>query len=453
MRSPRSSLLLAFLFLPAALSLAFPCTVTADCPDTLVGNANKYCASGLCGFRCRSGFRLSETAPTCTLAATTTAAPAATTCAPTYTGGATTVRGTGTLPKPTQFVSRQGQQLRVGGQNYRIVGQNIYWLCSDENVPPVGAPPTKTRVREALAIAVAMGANTPCLHIRIHTCGTSVGPNTPFNWEQSLNNFNDARANHGGKYDFLDFVGASRSNNGVLFYTSAAAIAAYGTYIQRSLSRVNQYTGISYAQDPTILAWETGNELGGYINSEAWPPASWTNQTIDFIRAIDTNHLILDGTNGFWNYSSLTLFRARSDGSHAGQSSQRPRVDIVSDHGYPRNLGILNTELGLATAANKAFVIGEYDWRTGGSVSLASYLSRIESSGSYLGDMIWNVMGHDSQCCAFVQHNDGYSLYYPNGNTAALRANILQVVRHWYRVTGRAVPNSLPAVACPQPVF
>ncbi|GAA5932528.1 hypothetical protein JCM10213_005341 [Rhodosporidiobolus nylandii] len=439
MRSPRSSLLLAFLFLPAALSLAFPCTVTADCPDTLVGNANKYCASGLCGFRCRSGFRLSETAPTCTLAATTTAAPAATTCAPTYTGGATTVRGTGTLPKPTQFVSRQGQQLRVGGQNYRIVGQNIYWLCSDENVPPVGAPPTKTRVREALAIAVAMGANTLDIRDYVLYAAREYGLRVILPLTDNYDYY------HGGKYDFLDFVGASRSNNGVLFYTSAAAIAAYGTYIQRSLSRVNQYTGISYAQDPTILAWETGNELGGYINSEAWPPASWTNQTIDFIRAIDTNHLILDG--------SLTLFRARSDGSHAGQSSQRPRVDIVSDHGYPRNLGILNTELGLATAANKAFVIGEYDWRTGGSVSLASYLSRIESSGSYLGDMIWNVMGHDSQCCAFVQHNDGYSLYYPNGNTAALRANILQVVRHWYRVTGRAVPNSLPAVACPQPVF
>lgn len=62
-------------------------------------------------------------------------------------------------------------------------------------------------------------------------------------------------------------------------------------------------------------------------------------------------------------------------------------------------------------------------------------------------------MGHDSQCCNFVQHNDGYSLYYPNGNSAADQANILQVVKHWYKVTGRAQPSKLPAVACPQPVF
>jgi mannan endo-1,4-beta-mannosidase len=67
--------------------------------------------------------------------------------------------------------------------------------------------------------------------------------------------------------------------------------------------------------------------------------------------------------------------------------------------------------------------------------------------------MIWNVMGHDAQCCNYVQHNDGYSLLYPDGNSAADQANILQVVKHWYKVTGRSQPSKLPAVACPQPVF
>jgi mannan endo-1,4-beta-mannosidase len=102
----------------------------------------------------------------------------------------------------------------------------------------------------------------------------------------------------------------------------------------------------------------------------------------------------------------------------------------------------------------------------------------IEGSGSYLGEcvcslssspfrllssiltppppfhsMIWNVMGHDDQCCNYVKHSDGYSLYYPNGNSPADQANILQIVKHWYKVTGRTQPSKLPAVACPQPVF
>jgi mannan endo-1,4-beta-mannosidase len=74
---------------------------------------------------------------------------------------------------------------------------------------------------------------------------------------------------------------------------------------------------------------------------------------------------------------------------------------------------------------------------------------------------IWSIQGHDDTCCNFVKHEDGYSLYYPNGNlnktTGALdagsQANILAVVQHWYRVTGREVPKTLPGVACPQPEF
>ncbi len=83
---------------------------------------------------------------------------------------------------------------------------------------------------------------------------------------------------------------------------------------------------------------------------------------------------------------------------------------------------------------------------------MADYIAAIEAQ-PYLGDMIWNVMGHDAECCAYVSHNDGYSLYYPNGGPSYLQANKLQVVQHWYRMTGRTVPATLPAVACPQPVF
>lgn len=62
-------------------------------------------------------------------------------------------------------------------------------------------------------------------------------------------------------------------------------------------------------------------------------------------------------------------------------------------------------------------------------------------------------MGHDAQCCNWITHGDGYSMYYPNGNTLALQGNILQIVQHNYRMTGRTAPPSLLAVACPQLVF
>lgn len=132
---------------------------------------------------------------------------------------------------------------------------------------------------------------------------------------------------HGGKYDFINFIsGTSQADGGSQFYTNRAVIQTYTQYITVLLNRVNTYTGVRWADDPTILAWETGNELGGYIESEMWPPTSWTNAIVGAIRQYDTNHLIIDGasqgsrfilrrreadpllfpivctgTNGFWN--------------------------------------------------------------------------------------------------------------------------------------------------------
>ncbi|BGP37278.1 hypothetical protein JCM10449v2_001183 [Rhodotorula kratochvilovae] len=432
------------------------------------------------------------TSTTTTSKTTTSAAPTTTTpsCAPRYTG-ATTISGTGTLPKPTAFVKRAAgsQKLTLSGREYRIVGPNIYWLCQDENNGPVGSPPDKGRVREALAMAVAMGATT----IRVHSCSISVGPNNPYNLEPRAGYFNDSAWDardyalfaareyglrvilpltdnwdyyHGGKYDFLDFAGLSRNNKGEKFFTAKAVIAAYGTYITEILSHYNPYSGKHYYEDPTILGWETGNELGGYINAEMWPPAAWTEKIIGYIRAVDSSHLIIDGSGGFWNYST----GATAPGlAVAG-------VDIMSDHGYPRNTGILAKEIQLAKAAGKAFFIGEYDWTpTGSTVPLSTYLAAIEDSGSYMGDMVWSLFGKDPQCCDFVKHNDGYSyillpsailtfahtllpvgllsLYYPNGGTSAEQDNILAVAQHWARMQGKSVPTRLPAVACPQRVF
>ncbi|GAA5834477.1 hypothetical protein JCM11251_007018 [Rhodosporidiobolus azoricus] len=401
---------------------------------------------------------------TTTTKAATTAAPTPT-CAAPYTGAATTVKGTGALPRPTAFVKRSGQQLVLGGKSYRIAGPNIYWLCSDENASPAGAPPDKGRVREAMAIAVAMGANT----IRVHTCGVSVGPNNPYNLNPSLGNYNNALWDirdyviyaareyglrvifpltdnydyyHGGKYSFLNFVGASTANKGFEFYTNQAALNAYTSFIRTFLTRVNSYTGVSYANDPTILAWETGNEFGAWQHMEAWPPAAFTTAIANAIRSVDSNHIIVDGTNGFYDPKT----GATPEGLKVST------IDMMTDHGYPRSVGLIQKEASLAKSAKKAFFIGEYDWTTThGGDSLSSYLSAIESAG--LGDMIWNVMGHDAQCCAFVPHNDGFSAYYPNGNTKADQVNLLAVVKHWYKVTGRAQPSRLPAVACPQPAF
>ncbi|ORY89070.1 glycoside hydrolase superfamily [Leucosporidium creatinivorum] len=368
------------------------------------------------------------------------------------------ITGTGTLPKPTSFVKRQPTGLGLGldGASWKIVGTNIYWICNNEDTLPKGQLTSKTRIREALAIAV-----------RLISCGTSVG--TVYSVEPKLGNFNTVNFQqvdyviyaareyglrvimpltdnykyyHGGKYTFLWWRAVSTVNNGANFYTNNLAIASFKSYILNVVTRTNIYTGVKYCNDPTILAWETGNELGAYLGAEGYPPLAWTKNIATYIKSLAPSQLVIDGSDGFLSGSGAIAPGVNVDA-----------VDIMTDHAYPRNIALVNSEITIAKTYNKNFLIGEWDWRsTGGGDTLAAYITKLESH-YYLGDLVWSIQGHDDECCAFLPHNDGYSIYYPNGNSAVDMAAILQVVQHNYRMTYRTPPTVLPGVACPQPAF
>ncbi|KAK4701131.1 mannan endo-1,4-beta-mannosidase, partial [Phenoliferia sp. Uapishka_3] len=424
--------------------------------------------------------------------------------------GATTISGTGTLPKPTSFVKTSGQTLSLDGKPFKIVGTSektlcpscvlyspfadLLMLCNDENVSvsPNNYYTDKGRIREALAIAVAMGANT----IRVLSCGSSVA--SQYSIEPARSNFAAANAAqwdthdyvifaareyglrviitltddydtyYGSKYSFLRWRNASTGNFGNAFYTQGNVIADFkdlGGWLTRADKQSTKEELISVERGE-YLRFQPYSFAQRGLPSDSYPPASWTTAISATIKSLAPSQLIIDGSDGFYNYST----KATAPGLNVAD------VDIVSDHGYPRNIGLLQAEIPLAKAANKVFFIGEYDWTPNtyqGEVDLGSYLSYIEGS-SINGDMIWNIQGHDAQCCNFVTHNDGYSLYYGNkANTAAQQQNILLVTQHFYRreifnqltsygtadmlehhrMTGRKIPTSLPVVACPQPSF
>jgi mannan endo-1,4-beta-mannosidase len=86
------------------------------------------------------------------------------------------------------------------------------------------------------------------------------------------------------------------------FYTHAEANAAYRQYIEMLVNRENGFTGVRYRDDPTIMAWQLGNEPrpgegeSGKQNFEAF--TTWVGETGDFIRSLDPNHLISTGNEG-----------------------------------------------------------------------------------------------------------------------------------------------------------
>lgn len=330
------------------------------------------------------------------------------------------------------FVTRSGSQLQLGGSTFRFSGANIYWLGLDENVGGYDYP-TQFRVDDAMATAQDMGATV----VRTFT---ALGIGCSMCIESSIGNYNEtalqkldyaikSAGDHGirlvlplvDRYSCFDggiheyVAGGTTSGDCSVpaageentFYTSATIIGYFEDHISQILNRVNTYTGVAYKNDPTIMAWETGNEL-------STPPTSWTQTIANYIKGIDSNHLVIDGTFGI-NASALSL----------------SNVDIYSNHYYPMSVSAVNSDAATVTGANKVFYVGEYGWTSGDSLS--SFLSAIETHGA-AGDTYWSLFSHDDTS-GYVQHSDGYTLHYP-GDTTDMRSRAQLLRTHAYTMQG-----------------
>ena len=111
------------------------------------------------------------------------------------------------------------------------------------------------------------------------------------------------------------------NNSSLDFYSDPAMRSLYKDLTYKVISRKNSITGIPYNQDPTILAWETGNELSW--NQKYPVPGEWTLDICKFIRLNDPNHLIMDGSFGIYGWDSQVL----NDSC----------IDILSNHYYIGN--------------------------------------------------------------------------------------------------------------------
>lgn len=149
---------------------------------------------------------------------------------------------------------------------------------------------------------------------------------------------------HGGKFNFLRFRGfnVSSANNSVVppeviqFYTNATIVQDFKDYIRHIITHLKPYTGISYAEDPTIFAYETGNELSSGAQFGAMDvPNEWTAEISSFVKSLVPHKLIVDGTYGV-NKSHLNI----------------DTVDIYSDHYYPLHNLIVQAYIALIATAN-----------------------------------------------------------------------------------------------------
>ncbi|KAJ0121610.1 endo-1-4-beta-mannosidase C [Diaporthe amygdali] len=379
-------------------------------------------------------------------------------------------------------ITRDGSALLLNGEPWKAVGPNVYWLGLDENViPPAGEPfyspsnasyPTKGRTTEVMAIVKALGGTM----IRAHTLGVSTGnplsvwPEEGVVNEQAFESIDwavfQARAfglrllvpltdnydyYHGGKYNFLRWAGfnltqAADANNPLIqqFYTNETIVDSFKEYIHTLLTHVNPYTNLTYAEDPTIFAYESGNELAGPVWADMNVPTEWVEHIAAYVKSLAPEKLFVDGTYGV-------------NQTHLGAED----VDIFSDHFYPISIAKLQKGLDLVASVNKSYFAGEYDWvgsTDGGATpngdSLADWFKVIEQSSVAAGDAFWSLFGHNvPDCSVFVNHTDGFTLQYGNPEYSPYTDSRIQLI-HQHSVKLSQGVNisanaSLPVVPCP----
>jgi mannan endo-1,4-beta-mannosidase len=375
-----------------------------------------------------------------------------------------TVAEVGTTPAQS-FVTRSGTKLLVNGNAFRFSGADIPWGGLNQDGSEIDYP-SDYQVNSALATVADMGGTV----VRCHTGGISTG--NPQSVEPTLGTFNTTALDHidyfveqAGKdgirldiplvdnwdfYDgpyrnFTDWLGLSTPSNcpsaacASQFYNNPRAIAAYEQYISVILNHVNVYTGVANKNNPTIMSWETGNELTLGLGGAA-EYTKWTSTISAYIKSIAPSQLVMDG----------------SDLLVAGDLKLKT-VDIQDQHLYPwpvttpMGTSQLNTDASQTAAAGQALIIGEYAWN--GSTDLAPFLSAIQSNANISGDLYWSLQPPNDQF-DFQQDFDGYQLHFPGDNSDVVQAGgvppvlaatsdaplVTELRSHAYAMSGKAVP-------------
>lgn len=118
-------------------------------------------------------------------------------------------------------------------------------------------------------------------------------------------------------------------------------------HIEFMIQQKNNYSNLSYKDDPTIMAWELGNEPRGVNNQKNY--LDWIDKTSSFIKKLDPNHLVTIGSEG--NTS------AKSAGNKFKRDHDFEHIDYTCIHIWIQNFSWFdpaNSEKTFPTAYQKA---------------------------------------------------------------------------------------------------
>jgi len=363
------------------------------------------------------------------------------------------------------FITVDGQRLMDGDEPFRFVSFNVPTLLyvEDEMAFEVTNPydlPTEWELRDLFRTVVQTGGRV----VRAYTIPVRNAdfPAEAVTYVEAPGQFNETAframdralalaAEHGvrvivplvnnwpwmgGRPNYAAFRGKPPD----AFWTDRQLIDDFKRTIQYVLTRTNTVTGVAYRDDPTILAWETGNELQN--------PPEWALEIGAYIKQLDPNHLLIDG------------YHASHHDDHDAwiqpYTLDSPLFDIVSTHHYEpsgvdmvRNLKRTVAMIG----GRKPLLLGEFGFIS--TTGVQEVLDYVLDEPAIAGALIWSLRRHHEDG-GFYHHTEpiGHGLYrayhwpgFDAGEAYDERAVLALMRDRAFAIQGQVAPRLQPPAA------
>ena len=243
----------------------------------------------------------------------------------------------------------------------------------------------------------------------------------------------------GGICQYNTWAGASNPSRNMEFFISNTDTQKwFKGYIKMLLNRVNTVTGIAYKDEPAIVGWQIMNE-GRNPGASAHILRDWYQEIAQYIKSIDSNHLVSTGEEGFdegtpsvysvGEYSNTYVLRA-NEGTSYVLNSAIPEIDFTSAHWYPSEYGFgseinddllraqrawLNDHKAIAENHGKPFIIGEFGIPGWGDDRVSGMYNALYDHAESIkldGNLLWQLTADGTKCWEY-----GGNICYPGGRT------------------------------------
>lgn len=269
----------------------------------------------------------------------------------------------------------------------------------------------------------------------------------------------------GGMDQYLAWYGLTAHDD---FFTEPRVRRAFKDWISHLALRENSITHRTYRDDPTLFAWELGNEPRASTGTPNHVLTSWAREMSGYLKSIDSNHLVAVGDEGFLDGPGQHWTYHAQNGVDHRALSALPAIDYATFHMYPDLWGTgfgwperwIDDHLSFALELGKPTILEEYGLKVTrdalGRVSeglqsrltaYASWNERILARGGSAA-MFWMLAGRELNGDPYPDY-DHFTVYGGDASSELLRGfarRFTVEAPHCRKAQQGASPNPSPFV-------